>query len=53
MSLATAMIRERTQATILAYLDVFAPCAIFAFLFIPLTFSFSPGKAISAATAQN
>jgi hypothetical protein len=41
MSLATAMIRERTQAT------------IFAFLFIPLTFSFSPGKAISAATAQN
>ncbi|WP_244817846.1 DHA2 family efflux MFS transporter permease subunit [Caballeronia sp. Lep1P3] len=34
-----------SQATILAYLDVFAACAIFSFLFIPITFFFSPVKA--------
>ncbi|SPB15677.1 drug-resistance related membrane protein [Caballeronia novacaledonica] len=38
-----------SQATILAYLDVFAACAIFSFLFIPLTFFFSPAKAAGQA----
>jgi DHA2 family multidrug resistance protein len=39
---------ERTliaQAGLLAYIDVFLYCAIFAFLFVPLTFLFSPVKA--------
>jgi DHA2 family multidrug resistance protein len=34
-----------SQATILAYLDVFSACAIFSFLFVPLAFFFSPAKA--------
>ncbi|MDR5856319.1 DHA2 family efflux MFS transporter permease subunit [Caballeronia sp. LZ062] len=38
-----------SQATILAYLDVFAACAIFSFLFIPFTFFFSPVKASGKA----
>ncbi|GAB5095842.1 DHA2 family efflux MFS transporter permease subunit [Caballeronia sp. LP006] len=38
-----------SQATILAYLDVFAACAIFSFMFIPLTFFFSPVKAAGGA----
>jgi DHA2 family multidrug resistance protein len=38
-----------SQATILAYLDVFAACAIFSFLFIPITFFFSPVKASGQA----
>ncbi|VXA98259.1 Major facilitator superfamily multidrug efflux transporter [Burkholderia sp. 8Y] len=38
-----------SQATILAYLDVFAACAIFSFLFIPITFFFSPVKASGKA----
>ena len=33
------------QSTILSYLDVFAVYAVFAFLFIPMTFFFSPSKA--------
>jgi len=39
---------ERTllaQAALLAYMDVFLYCAILAFLFVPLTFLFSPVKA--------
>jgi DHA2 family multidrug resistance protein len=39
---------ERTlvaQAGLLAYMDVFLYCAILAFLFVPLTFLFSPVKA--------
>ena len=38
-----------SQATILAYLDVFVACAIFSFLFIPITFFFSPVKASGQA----
>ncbi|CAM3488137.1 EmrB/QacA family drug resistance transporter [Bordetella sputigena] len=34
-----------SQATILAYIDVFAICGIFAWCFIPLTFLFSPTRA--------
>jgi len=34
-----------SQATILAYIDIFAICGIFAFCFIPLTFLFSSTKA--------
>ncbi|MDR5752334.1 MULTISPECIES: DHA2 family efflux MFS transporter permease subunit [unclassified Caballeronia] len=34
-----------SQATILAYLDVFSACAIFSFMFVPLAFFFSPAKA--------
>ena len=51
MSAATGQMYKTlvSQATILAYLDVFAPCAIFAFLFIPLTFFFSPVKASGQA----
>ncbi len=38
-----------SQATILAYLDVFLACAIFSFLFIPMTFFFSLVKASGQA----
>jgi MFS transporter, DHA2 family, multidrug resistance protein len=44
---ATGLI-ERTltaQAGLLAYMDVFLYCAVLAFLFVPLTFLFSPVKA--------
>jgi DHA2 family multidrug resistance protein len=34
-----------SQATILAYIDIFAICGIFAWCFIPLTFLFSPTRA--------
>ena len=32
------------QATLLAYMDVFAGCAVIAFCFVPFTFFFSPSK---------
>jgi len=38
-----------SQATILAYLDSFLIYAVFSFLFIPLTFLFSPAKASGGA----
>jgi DHA2 family multidrug resistance protein len=41
------------QATILAYLDVFAICALIAFAFIPFTFLFSPTKAARGAAAMH
>jgi DHA2 family multidrug resistance protein len=37
------------QATLLAYLDVFAGCSLIAFLFVPFTFFFSPAKAAGGA----
>jgi DHA2 family multidrug resistance protein len=46
---------ERTliaQAGLLAYVDVFLYCAIFAFLFVPLTFLFSPVKATRKVGAE-
>jgi DHA2 family multidrug resistance protein len=33
-----------SQATILAYLDIFAVCGLFAWCFIPITFLFSPTR---------
>ncbi|MGA2551638.1 MAG: DHA2 family efflux MFS transporter permease subunit [Burkholderiaceae bacterium] len=41
-----------TQAAILAYLDVFAACALFAWAFIPFTFLFSPVKAAGGPGAH-
>jgi len=38
-----------SQSTILAYVDVFGYLAIFCFLFIPVTFFFSPTKAAGGA----
>jgi len=38
-----------SQATILAYVDVFAILAVFCFLCIPVTFFFSPAKAAGGA----
>jgi DHA2 family multidrug resistance protein len=38
-----------SQATILAYLDVFSYCALFSFAFIPFTLLFSPAKAAGGA----
>ncbi|KMQ80911.1 Inner membrane component of tripartite multidrug resistance system [Candidatus Burkholderia pumila] len=38
-----------SQAAIMAYLDVFLICAVFSFMFIPLTFFFSPVKASGQA----
>ena len=46
---------ERTlfeQASFLAYMDVFLYCAILAFLFVPLTFFFSPVKATRKVGAE-
>ncbi len=46
---------ERTliaQAGLLAYMDVFLYCAILAFLFVPLTFLFSPVKASRKVGAE-
>ena len=46
---------ERTliaQAGLLAYMDVFLYCAILAFLFVPLTFLFSPVKATRKVGAE-
>ncbi len=46
---------ERTliaQAGLLAYMDVFLYCAILAFLFVPLTFLFSPVKATRKAGGE-
>jgi DHA2 family multidrug resistance protein len=46
---------ERTliaQAGFLAYMDVFLYCAILAFLFVPLTFLFSPVKASRKVGAE-
>jgi MFS transporter, DHA2 family, multidrug resistance protein len=38
-----------SQATILAYVDVFGYLAVFSFLFIPVTFFFSPTRAAGGA----
>jgi DHA2 family multidrug resistance protein len=46
---------ERTliaQAGLLAYMDVFLYCAILAFIFVPLTFFFSPVKATRKVGAE-
>jgi DHA2 family multidrug resistance protein len=46
---------ERTlveQASLLAYMDVFLYCAILAFLFVPVTFFFSPVKATRKVAAE-
>ncbi len=40
------------QATILAYLDVFAYCAVISFCFVPFTLLFSPAKAAGGAGAH-
>jgi DHA2 family multidrug resistance protein len=40
----------QTQASVLAYMDVFAVCAILAFCVVPLTFLFTPSKSGAAAT---
>jgi DHA2 family multidrug resistance protein len=39
----------RSQASLLAYTDVFAVCAILAFCVVPLTFIFSPSRSGGAA----
>ncbi|HEX3915176.1 MAG TPA: DHA2 family efflux MFS transporter permease subunit [Steroidobacteraceae bacterium] len=46
---------ERTliaQAGLLAYMDVFLYCALLSFLFVPLTFLFSPVKATRKVAAE-
>ncbi len=42
----------QTQAAVLAYMDVFALCAILAFCVIPLTLLFTPMKGGGAPAAH-
>ena len=42
----------QTQASVLAYMDVFAMCAILAFCAVPLTLLFKTTKSVGAPAAH-